>query len=143
MTRRKLSGIFYLKKGVKILIYNLTNTFTRLSESTGTIQNSGSGSIEVSNQRTFGTGIILKPGEKFSFTNTTLYARAEGKNSIARVVPFLLGAGGVATVSGGGGDSSVPSDYSGDVEDIWDDTQTSTQSYDPDFDNVLDNIYGF
>lgn len=127
------------------MLYTLTSSFTRLSETTGTIQNSSSHSIEVSDQETFGTGVVLKPGEKFSFSGTTFFARCEGAKAVVRVVPFVLGAGGTSS-------SSSSSDYTGDVDDMWNDSGDPTQEmwdnptgepYDADFDKVIDGIYGF
>ena len=131
------------------MIYNLTSNFTRLSERTGTIQNSSAHySIEVSDKNQPGTGIVLKPGETFSFSNQTLYARCEGTHADVRVVPFMIAATG-----GSGGSSSGGTDTSGDSSnydetagDIWDTsgdtTGDSTQTYDPDWDSELDNIFG-
>lgn len=119
------------------MLYNVTNAFTKLSETTGTIQNSSSSSIEVSNKKTLGSGVIIKPGERLSFSNTTLYVRGEGKDATVRVVPFILG-------SGGGGSSypaSDPSDYQGDVDDIWNGDED--EPFDDEFDQVIDGIYGF
>jgi len=126
------------------MLYTLTSSFTRLSETTGTIQNSSQHSIEVSNQEVFGTGVVIKPGETFSFSNANLFARCEGAKAVVRVVPFVLGAGGT---------SSSPStpDYTGDVEDMWNDSGDPTQEmwdnptdepYDDEFDKVIDGIYG-
>ncbi|MBR3051886.1 MAG: hypothetical protein IKG61_10630 [Selenomonadaceae bacterium] len=129
------------------MLYTLTSSFTRLSETTGTIQNSSSHSIEVSNQEIFGTGVVIKPGETFSFSNASLFARCEGAKAVVRVVPFVLGAGG----SGGSSSSGTP-DYTGDVEDMWTDSGDPTQEmwdnptdepYDDEFDKVIDHIYGF
>lgn len=134
------------------MIYNVTNAFTQLTETTGTIQNSGSNSIEVSDRRAPGTGIILKPGEKFSFTDKTLYVRGEGRNSTVRVVPFVLGAGGVVSVSGGTDTQGDSTNYTGDVDDMWNESGDPTEemwntptagSFDEEFDSVLDDIYGF
>ena len=126
------------------MLYTLTSSFTRLSETTGTIQNSSSHSIEVSNQEIFGTGVVIKPGETFSFSNAILFARCEGAKAVVRVVPFVLGAGGTSS-------SSSSPDYTGDVEDMWNDSGDPTQEmwdnptdepYDADFDKVIDGIYG-
>lgn len=129
------------------MLYTLTSSFTRLSETTGTIQNSSSHSIEVSNQEIFGTGVVIKPGETFSFSGANLFARCEGAKAVVRVVPFVLGAGG----SGSSSSSGTP-DYTGDVDDMWTDSGDPTQEmwdnptddpYDDEFDKVIDHIYGF
>lgn len=116
------------------MLYTLTSAFTRLNESTGTIQNSSSQSIEVSDQNILGTGVILKPGEKFSFSGATFYARCEGAKATVRVVPFAMG-------SSGGSSSGGSADYPGDVDDIWDDS--GGEPFDDEFDKVIDDIYGF
>ena len=120
------------------MLYTLTSAFTRLNESTGTIQNSSSHSIEVSDQNILGTGVILKPGEKFSFSGATFYARCEGAKATVRVVPFAMGSSGG---SSGGSSSGGSADYPGDVDDIWDDS--GGEPFDDEFDKVIDDIYGF
>ena len=126
------------------MLYTLTSEFTQIGVRTGTIQNSSNRSIECSDRRSPGTGVVLKPGERFSFTNTTLYARCEGIVATVRVVPFVMGAGGAVTISGGtdtSGDSSAAWNYQGDpTQEMWDDT--TPDAFDDEFDQVLDNIYG-
>jgi hypothetical protein len=68
------------------------NTFMQLPYTTGTIQNVSNTDIEISNEQTIGTGIVLKAGETFAFNNATVYACARpvlnGGTGIISVVPF-------------------------------------------------------
>lgn len=68
------------------------NTFMQLPYTTGTIQNVSDTDIEISNEQTIGTGIVLKAGETFAFNNVTVYACARpvlnGGTGIISVVPF-------------------------------------------------------
>jgi hypothetical protein len=68
------------------------NTFMQLPYTTGTVQNVSNTDIEISNEQTVGTGIVLKAGETFAFNNATVYACARpvlnGGTGIISVVPF-------------------------------------------------------
>lgn len=70
--------------------YVVTDAFTKVSETTGTIQNaSRSNLVEISNSSVKGSGIVLEPYEKFTYSNKTIYARcADGKGAQVFVVPF-------------------------------------------------------
>ena len=138
------------------MLYTLTNSFTRISETTGTIQNTSSRSVEVSDRQSLGSGVVLKPGEIFSFSDSTYYARCEGARAVVRVVPFMMGAGGSATASsanpGSAETSGDSTNYPADIDDIWNDLGDPTQEmwdnptsspYDDEFDKVIDDIYGF
>ena len=81
--------------------YVVTDAFTQISETTGTIQNaSRSNLVEISNSSVKGSGILLEPYEKFTYSNTTLYARCvEGGGAEIRVVPFFFDLGGTSTAT--------------------------------------------
>lgn len=75
------------------MLYNVASSFVKIDETQGIIQNASSGnSIEVSDTGVADSGIILKPGESLSFTDTSIYVRTIGnKSSAVRVVPFVQG----------------------------------------------------
>ena len=75
------------------MLYNVASSFVKIDETQGIIQNASSGnSIEVSDEATTDSGIILKPGDSLSFNDTDIYVRTIGnKNSSVRVVPFVEG----------------------------------------------------
>ena len=80
------------------MLYQLTNNFTRINESSGTVQNSSIFTIEVSNKNEVDSGILLYPRQSYSFNNTTIYLRCIEGAATVRVVTF-----GVNSGSGGGG----------------------------------------
>lgn len=86
-----------------------TKTFTRISETSGTIQNTSRiNAVEISNQAVKNTGVLLSPQEMFSFSDTTLYARCvEGGGAEIRVVPFLINFG---VTQGGSSSEELPVD---------------------------------
>ena len=95
----------------------VNSQFTKLSASSGTIQNTGSQyGIEVSDSPS-AEGIVLYPRQKFSFSNTTLYVRCLGGGAECRFVPF---ADSSSSGSGGGSSSgqTVPEDQVATDEDI-------------------------
>lgn len=75
------------------MLYEVASSFVKIDETQGIVQNASSGNdIEVSAEATTNSGIILKPGESLSFSNTDIYVRTIGnKNSAVRVVPFVQG----------------------------------------------------
>ena len=82
------------------MLYNLTDQFIKINETTGTIQNTSHiYSVEVSHSPDNVGGILLFPLQKVSFSNQTIYLRCIDGESEARVVPF--------EVDSGGGGSSV------------------------------------
>ena len=87
------------------MIYNVTGEFTKLSETTGTIQNvSNVYPVEVSDKAEPNSGILLFPLNKFSFSDKSLFVRctdADGHAQI-RVTPFVVDSGGSS-----GGESSA------------------------------------
>jgi hypothetical protein len=82
------------------------DTFTELPYTSGTIQNiSSQATVEICQEDTANTGLILGPGEWFSWSNSTVYARsAWDYEPVARcaVVPFKKGA------EGGGSEYILP-----------------------------------
>ena len=88
-------------------------TFTRINETSGTLQNTSKISdVEVSNEAVENTGIILAPQDKFSFSDATLYVRCVGGGGAEiRVVPFMLDFG----ISQGG--TSTATDTDAEVDD--------------------------
>lgn len=84
--------------------YPLTKNFTKLSETSGTIQNSSKiYAVEISDNPIAGSGFLLHPLNKISFTDKQLYARcAEVAAVDVYVVPFTVDMG----VTVGSGDSA-------------------------------------
>ena len=130
------------------MIYNVTSDFTKLNETSGTIQNTSRVyDIEVSDKATPDSGIILFGLNQLSF-NQTVYVRCIGGSAEIRVVPFTT------DTTSGGASSSTPADETfaddNDVENLYDDifNQGGTSSggdsavTDPDMDSELDNIFG-
>lgn len=78
------------------MIYNLTNDFIKINETTGTIQNTSSiYSLEMSLSNVKDSGILLFPLSKVSFTNKEIYLRCyDGAGAEARVIPFETDAKG-------------------------------------------------
>ena len=85
----------------------VTEEFSPISETTGTIQNaSRQNTVEVSNTTVKGSGVLLPPLKKASFTDQTLYARCfDGAGAEIVVLPLAIGSGG----GGGGGSGDIPS----------------------------------
>ena len=83
----------------------VTEEFSPLRETTGTIQNvSRQNTVEVSNTTVKGSGVLLPPLKKASFTDQTLYARcSDGAGAEIIVLPLTIGSGG------GGGSGDIPS----------------------------------
>lgn len=73
------------------MLYSLTNEFTQIAETTGTIQNASHvGTIEMSNSNTPDSGILIYPLQKVSFSDQTIYLRCIDGYAEARVLPFEL-----------------------------------------------------
>ena len=104
------------------MIYNITQNFQRLGITSGTVQNThASYTIELSDNATADSGIILYPRQKFSFSGTTLYARCKGAGGAElRAVSFFAG--------DGGGSGSVIDD--------------SNVATDDELNNLMDDIFG-
>lgn len=75
--------------------YSLTNSFTAITEESGTIQNIGYESVELvsTSNAVAGEGIILLPGEKKAFKGA-IKARSLGATNTVNVVDFKEGVGG-------------------------------------------------
>ena len=79
------------------MIYNVTNDFTKINETSGTIQNTSRVfDLEVSNSPEPNSGFLLFGLNKFSFHNETIYLRCIGGVADVRVVPFSTSGGGNA-----------------------------------------------
>ena len=96
--------------------YNITSNFTKISETSGTIQNNSSVyDVEISDRPTAGSGILLHPLNKFTFNNQTLYVRCvAGGWAAINVVPFIVDGGSVISSSG----SSTTGDQSFSQADL-------------------------
>lgn len=116
--------------------YEVSNNFTRINSSGGTIQNlSSSKVIEVSNSNTLGSGVLIKPFESISFSGNVYVRCPAGGLAEVRVAPF-----NAASSSS----SSSSDNYDDTAQDIWNDStgdSTGNQSYAPDWDSELDNIF--
>lgn len=82
------------------------DSFTELPYTSGTVQNiSSQATVEICQDDTANTGLILGPGEWFSWSNSTIYARSAWDyepTAICAVVPFKKGG------EGGGGEYILP-----------------------------------
>lgn len=145
------------------MLYNVTNDFIKISETSGTIQNASCVySVEVSDKAEAGSGILLFPLNQISFKAPSLYMRCTDSGGLAecRVVTFISG-GNIFTDS----DTSTETDESTDVEKMLNDIifESSTayptgedidaiinemwNSNNPDtddgFSTAIDDIFGF
>ena len=75
--------------------YKLTNTFTKLTEDTGTIYNAGIDVVELvsDTNQTVNQGVRLISGQKQAFSGT-VYARSVGDTATINVVDFREGNSG-------------------------------------------------
>jgi hypothetical protein len=82
------------------------DNFTELPYTSGTIQNiSSQATVEICQDDTVNSGLILGPGEWFSWSNATIYARSAWDyepTATCAVVPFLKGG------EGGGSEYVLP-----------------------------------
>lgn len=90
------------------MVYHLTNEFTKINESSGTIQNSSSCTLELSTKDENDSGISLLPRQMYVFRNATIYLRCMGNAATVRVVPFAFVAASGSADSGG--DESISFD---------------------------------
>lgn len=121
------------------MIYNVTNEFTRLAETAGTIQNNSYiYPIEISNQAVADSGILLYPLNKFTFSGTQLYMRCTDGGAWAeiRVVPFLLDFG-TSTAT-----TPAETDTDSDVDELIADALNGDYQTDPDADSVINEMLG-
>ena len=101
------------------MLYIVTNEFTRISETAGTIQNNSRiFDVEVSDRAVAGSGILLYPLNSFTFSGTTLYLRCRSAGGWAaiNVVPFFINSG-----FAGNSDSSSADAASQIIDDMWND----------------------
>ena len=126
------------------MIYNVTSSFTRISETAGTIQNNSYiYPIEVSNQAVADSGILLYPLNKFSFSGTQLYLRCieGGGRAEIRIVPFTLDFG----ISQGGTSTATDSQTATDddanaiINDGWNHIYTAPDDVNAVIDDMLNN----
>lgn len=98
--------------------YIVSGEFTKITETSGTIQNTSKiNVVEVSDTNEKGSGIMLYPLDRFTFSKS-IYARCvDGGGAEVRVVTF---ADSSSSGSGGGSSSSqtVPEDQVATDEDI-------------------------
>lgn len=103
--------------------YSVTDQFIKISETSGTIQNiSNVYPVEVSDKAEPGSGILLFPLNKFSFSDTVLFMRCVdvGGRAEILVTPFTVDMGiGGSTGDASGGSQSF--NDSSDVADIFKD----------------------
>jgi len=126
------------------MIYKIAAEFVKLNETSGTIQNPSSCFVvEISNQPKIGSGILLNPRDKMTFSGETLWARRTGnsKNIVElRVVPFSADAGG------GSGSGSADEQFATDdeLQELVDDVFNGDTSgdVDPDIKEMIDDVLG-
>ena len=129
------------------MLYSIASQFVKINETRGTIQNTSAVyTVEVSDKATADSGFLLYPLNKMSFDGEVYLRCAEGGGrALIRVVPFLINAGGSATVD----DSQIATDEEINqlLEDVFgnqvgsnvDDSQIAT---DEQIDQLLDDIFG-
>lgn len=103
--------------------YEVTSDFIKISETSGTIQNvSNVYPVEVSDKAEAGSGILLFPLNKFSFSETVLFMRCAetGGRAEILVTPFTVDMG-VGVISGGASTGNHSLNDSTDVDDIFKD----------------------
>ena len=86
------------------MVYLLSNDFTKISETTGTVQNTSHiYTIEMAQSNVKDSGIFIYPLHQHSFNGTDIYLRCvDGAGAEARVVPFEVDKkGGGATIIDG------------------------------------------
>lgn len=98
--------------------YTLSNSFTPIDLTAGTIQNvSQVSTVEISNSIVPNSGLLLDPREKITFSGENLYARCTGLNGAEiRVTPFFVNNGG--GTSQGGSSSSTRFATDDEVDEI-------------------------
>lgn len=112
------------------MIYNVTDHFVQISETSGTIQNSSYiFDVEISHKAENDSGILLFPLNKVSFSNQALFARCIGGYAQIRVVPFILDGGGYFDNSSTSDDDFLNAAWNGDytpdpqtdavIDDMW------------------------
>lgn len=100
--------------------YELTDGFTQLSETSGTIVNISNSKVEISETEEERSGMILYPRQEYAFEDITLYARREAGSPY----PAAIAVGPL--VSGGSGSGTDDEDFATDA----------------DVDEMLDSVFG-
>lgn len=115
--------------------------FTRINETSGTIQNASQiNTVEISDRAELNSGVLLYPLNRCSFSDVTLYARCVDGGGWAeiRVVPFTLNLG----VASGGTSSTTmlsPDDATNAIiNDAFNDNDIVT---DPDADDLVNDMW--
>ena len=105
----------------------LSKEFTKLSETSGSIQNTSSKfTLELSNRNELNSGIFIYPNRRCSFKNTQAYLRC--------VNGYVL-----ANIESGGGSSGV---INVDVaNDIWKEDSTGSTAESDDFSADLEKLF--
>ena len=100
------------------MIYSVADQFVQITETSGTVQNTSYiFDVEVSHKPEVDSGILLRPLNKYSFSNQTIYLRCIGGRADCRVIPFIVDA-----VAGASSASTVAAfdDFTqDDVDDIF------------------------
>ena len=127
--------------------YLLSKNFTKISRTSGTVQNtSRTCTLEMVESDEPDTGVLILPLQKHSFQNTAIYLRCIDGWAEACVVPFVLDVG----TSTGNSPSSSGSVAEGDnfadddeVEKMFDDIFGSNENVtgDNEFNSELDNLF--
>lgn len=100
------------------MIYNVTDQFVQINETSGTIQNTSFiYDVEVSHKAEVNSGILLRPLNKYSFSDQTIYLRCIDGRADVRVVPFLVDMG--VGLSSSGSVSGFDTFTDDDVADIF------------------------
>ena len=100
------------------MIYSVADDFVKINETSGTVQNTSYiCDVELSHKPEIDSGILLRPLNKYSFSDQTIYIRAIGGRVDVRVVPFIVDAG--AGGSSSGSVSGVDSFDQSDVDDMF------------------------
>lgn len=98
--------------------YLLSKDFTKISETSGTIQNSSKiHTLEMSDTSEKNSGILINPLQKHTFSGTTIYLRCVDGAAEARVVSFIVDSGGGSSNSSSS--SGFDSFDDSDVDDIF------------------------
>ena len=132
------------------MLYNVTDSFIKVAENSGTIQNNSQAfTVEISDNTDEDSGYLLHPLNRVSFSGDIFIRCTEGGGRAqVNVVSFITDSGG----SGGGSyvdDSHVAPDSDIDslIDDIFGDdsgsaVDDSQVASDEDIDSLLDDIFG-
>lgn len=103
------------------MIYEVSNEFTKINETSGTLQNSSSiNTVEMSHNGEINSGILVYPFQKIAFNNMDVWIRCINGSARVRVVPFKLklksGVANASSVYINGNNYNIAED--GDIDDI-------------------------